>query len=344
MKNNKRRMQPRNLAAFLALATCAALFAACPDGNRSFSIIFDPNGGTGTPPNNMLPTAGERVTLPGYEGLTKSEYIFAGWSSQPSGGTTLNEGASFIMPSENITMYAQWIPAGIRITVTGIPSQYFGRYGTVVLEEIRTLNEIAYADRVRINGSTVTFMLRDAKSREPFYEAGPYPYTVFLGFFEGRFQGSPLTAGYDIPRRSITAEVNTIPYAVFAPALNIIVTGIPNDGRLYAIGEFLYPATRRNHSTSNIGIRGTGESSVILHFLGARPGNYYVALWFARDSSLPWADRWVYRYEAPVHAIVAGGSIVPFYRFERTAAPEADSPEDDEQPALPRTGQRFRWH
>lgn len=83
----------------------------------SYTVTYDGNGETcGTVPidrdNPYRP--GETVTVLGNTGnLIKKCYCFAGWTLNPDGvGLRYREGDSFSMPSENVILYALWIPAG----------------------------------------------------------------------------------------------------------------------------------------------------------------------------------------------------------------------------------------
>ena len=101
-------------AALLAAAVCAALLAACadPTGLPRFTVDFNLNGGSGTPPPSQTVEAGSTITLPGGGGFLKTGHNFIGWSTNIDGtGTDFNAGAPYT-PSGNRTMFARWAPVG----------------------------------------------------------------------------------------------------------------------------------------------------------------------------------------------------------------------------------------
>jgi len=73
------------------------------------TVNFNVNGGTGTVPTSQTTPAGSVITLPSGSGLTRSGYVFSGWNTNSSGtGTNYNAGASYTIPTSNITLYAKW--------------------------------------------------------------------------------------------------------------------------------------------------------------------------------------------------------------------------------------------
>jgi uncharacterized repeat protein (TIGR02543 family) len=89
-----------------------------PNSIPSYTVTFNANGGSGTPPAPITQNFGTSFNLPNGSGLTRSGYTFGGWStSQVSGmGTIYNAGSSYTI-SGNITLYALWNAGGIE---TGI--------------------------------------------------------------------------------------------------------------------------------------------------------------------------------------------------------------------------------
>ncbi|MEM4247794.1 MAG: InlB B-repeat-containing protein, partial [Candidatus Nanoarchaeia archaeon] len=80
--------------------------------NTTYSVTYDGNsntGGTAPTDSNSYP-AGATVTVLGNTGnLTKTGYTFAGWNTQADGnGISYVSGATFIMPANDVTLYAQW--------------------------------------------------------------------------------------------------------------------------------------------------------------------------------------------------------------------------------------------
>jgi len=74
----------------------------------TYTVTFNANGGSGTVPSPQTVNANSSMTLPSGSGLSKSGYIFGGWSTNSSGsGTTYSAGSSYT-PTDNITLYAKW--------------------------------------------------------------------------------------------------------------------------------------------------------------------------------------------------------------------------------------------
>lgn len=69
-------------------------------------LTFDLGGGTGTAPAIVKELRGTVVTLPDQNGFDRTDYVFEGWCD---GTTTYASGASYTMPSEDVTLTAQWI-------------------------------------------------------------------------------------------------------------------------------------------------------------------------------------------------------------------------------------------
>jgi uncharacterized repeat protein (TIGR02543 family) len=75
----------------------------------TYTITFNANGGSGTPPSVTPVIYNTDITLPSGSGLTKSGYVFGGWNTNSSGtGTNYNAGASYNV-SENTILYARWL-------------------------------------------------------------------------------------------------------------------------------------------------------------------------------------------------------------------------------------------
>jgi uncharacterized repeat protein (TIGR02543 family) len=73
-----------------------------------YTVRFDANGGSGTPPSSMAGAADSSITLPPAGGLSRSGYAFSGWNTSTTGtGTHYNAGSSYTV-SDNITLYARW--------------------------------------------------------------------------------------------------------------------------------------------------------------------------------------------------------------------------------------------
>jgi uncharacterized repeat protein (TIGR02543 family) len=80
------------------------------------TVSFDRNGGSGTTPSSQrVNNAGDYITLPSGNGLSRTGYTFGGWNTLANGtGTNYPAGYSFL-PAGNMTLYARWI---VNCTVT----------------------------------------------------------------------------------------------------------------------------------------------------------------------------------------------------------------------------------
>ncbi|MDR0517313.1 MAG: InlB B-repeat-containing protein [Fibromonadaceae bacterium] len=109
----KRFTMPLGAIALAILIGFSIIACSSSDGDSSeitYTLIFDRNGGTGTPPNSRNIQGGEIVTLPdNTKGMTNDNTIFDGWNTSAIGiGTHYNIGSDFTMPNSNFTLYAQW--------------------------------------------------------------------------------------------------------------------------------------------------------------------------------------------------------------------------------------------
>ena len=92
----------------------------CHESPSTYSIYFDPNGGTGT----MSPISGApdtQVSLPKCT-FTNGDLIFYGWATAPDSGKVAADETTIILSEPKITLYALWInPAVNYVTVTFHP-------------------------------------------------------------------------------------------------------------------------------------------------------------------------------------------------------------------------------
>jgi len=76
---------------------------------KSYTVIFNRNGGSGTAPDPINWESGRSINLPYQGGLSRTNYTFSGWNTNASGtGTTFAAGASFTVPNQDVTLYAKW--------------------------------------------------------------------------------------------------------------------------------------------------------------------------------------------------------------------------------------------
>ncbi len=89
--------------------------------NKTVSISFDLNGGSGFAPIMSGISVGDTVTLPDKSSLSRPGYDFAGWNLE-SIDTVYNAGAVFSVPTDDIVLTAVWSlmpPTISRVTFDG---------------------------------------------------------------------------------------------------------------------------------------------------------------------------------------------------------------------------------
>ena len=76
----------------------------------TYTVVYDANGGTGSVPIESNTYAqGQTVWIFSNGSLTKNDFVFTGWNTNPGGsGTTYSLGQSFPMGASNVTLYARW--------------------------------------------------------------------------------------------------------------------------------------------------------------------------------------------------------------------------------------------
>jgi len=85
-----------------------------------YVVTFDINSGSGTTPAAQSVVPGSGITLPDGSGLTKSGYLFAGWTTNASGTGTNYAAGSTYTPTVNITLYANWkAPVVVTYNING---------------------------------------------------------------------------------------------------------------------------------------------------------------------------------------------------------------------------------
>ena len=72
----------------------------------TYTIAFEPNGGTGNM-DDLTVVAGSSTTLTGNK-FSRSGYVFTGWNTAKDGTGTDYRNKASIVPSGNLTLYAQW--------------------------------------------------------------------------------------------------------------------------------------------------------------------------------------------------------------------------------------------
>lgn len=88
-------------------AYCQSIKVVAAAATTTYSVTYDLNGGTGTTPTQANVAAGGTFTLAASSEFSKTGYSFAGWND---GTTTYDEGDTYTMPAEAVTLKAQWTP------------------------------------------------------------------------------------------------------------------------------------------------------------------------------------------------------------------------------------------
>jgi uncharacterized repeat protein (TIGR02543 family) len=89
------------------------------DAREEFTVTFNSNGGDGDVPQSIPVNAGEDITVPGGDGLSKEGYVFGGWCENRGGtGTIYYEGEYYYAVTDDITLFAVWIQDDNAVTVT----------------------------------------------------------------------------------------------------------------------------------------------------------------------------------------------------------------------------------
>ena len=93
-----------------------------PSGSATYTVAYDGNGSTGgtVPTDGTTYKQGNSVVVAGNTGaLLKTGYNFAGWNTKADGsGTIYSIGATLVMGTANVTLYALWLNSSTTFTVT----------------------------------------------------------------------------------------------------------------------------------------------------------------------------------------------------------------------------------
>ena len=86
-----------------------ALYAQWTANPGTFSVTYNPNGGTGGTTDGGI-TAGTQYTVKSdtQAGVTRTGYTFAGWNTEAGGGGTAYQAGDNITVNSDVTLYAQW--------------------------------------------------------------------------------------------------------------------------------------------------------------------------------------------------------------------------------------------
>jgi len=101
--------RPDILQNIIFLIVLSVSFLSCDLGIKQYTVTFNANGGSGTPPAPISLQEFEWIdSLPGAGNLKYDGRHFSGWNSSPDGtGKSYSQGAPYQVRA-NITLYAQW--------------------------------------------------------------------------------------------------------------------------------------------------------------------------------------------------------------------------------------------
>jgi hypothetical protein len=102
----------RALAKTLMIALLLAMtFPSCnlTEPESEYTVQYDANGASGTPPESVTIKSGGYITVPGYDGLSYNGKGFAGWNTAPDGAGKACYPGWVLLVDTNITLYAQWV-------------------------------------------------------------------------------------------------------------------------------------------------------------------------------------------------------------------------------------------
>jgi len=111
-------MTKRRIILFSLIMVIGIIFLGCDlmatlfHGEKpsvTYTVTFNANGASGTPPETQTVNDGAVIILPDKGGMTSTGNIFVGWNESASGGgTTYSVGAS-ITVKRDMVFYAQWL-------------------------------------------------------------------------------------------------------------------------------------------------------------------------------------------------------------------------------------------
>lgn len=165
-----------------------------------FRVTYDPNtADDGEPPvDESIYQHDAVVTVTGNPGtLAKTGHIFAGWNTSADGkGMTFQEGETFVIGEQSITLYARWIDAEADEEITSailegwIPVATAGELSQIEKEEGKTFGSGTPWEGIYIGGMAEYYLqvadidLNGENFRPVGYGAGN-EYTVFSGIYNG---------------------------------------------------------------------------------------------------------------------------------------------------------------
>jgi len=205
------------------------------------------------------------------------------------------------------------------ITVTGIPSQYIGGHGEMILN-IPGVWDLLDWSWTWISGSSATFS----------FVVDPGTYDIFL-LFEFQVDGIGDLSIHYIPSRNITAMSYTIPFTNFTrpQQTTITLTGVPDLYSSYMEIGLRHPATGSQVAWGWGGVIGPSATIILWDEntggLFNTSGIFDASLWVHDGHNWHWVE-----YQASSVSITAGvDNAIPFTSFAPPEPPPPPPPGDD---------------
>ena len=111
-------MKKLEITLFILLVVFCVTFSGCEDiaelfhdprPAATYTVTFDANGASGTPPAAQTVNADSVISLPDKGSLTSTGNVFVGWSENASGSGIIYSAGSSITVTQNMVFYAQWL-------------------------------------------------------------------------------------------------------------------------------------------------------------------------------------------------------------------------------------------
>jgi uncharacterized repeat protein (TIGR02543 family) len=123
---------------------------------NSYMVSYDANGGTGTVPTSQNTEFASTVTVASTQ-ITRAGYTFARWNTRADGtGTSYVANATFTMPANAVTLFAQWTlvpvapqnqtPVSTPATTTTVPAKGTSASTTTTVPTIPTTTTVPETD------------------------------------------------------------------------------------------------------------------------------------------------------------------------------------------------------
>jgi uncharacterized repeat protein (TIGR02543 family) len=179
-----------------------------------YTLTYDANGGSGSPPSGATAANGVGVTVASHSALSRPGYTFAAWNTAASGtGTGHSSGDTLTMGAANVTLYAQWTADTLTIT-------YDSQSGSPITD----------GDSATTTGGSITALPTDP-TRSGY---------TFNGWFTATSGGSQITTSNphgQISDFTLFAQWTQIPVQVAPTAPSVIAPAPPPSSFTIDMGD-----------------------------------------------------------------------------------------------------------